>query len=166
MTTLRSCFIKDGTATAANSSPMSDGASAVVIASAEAVEKYGFKIMARIIGWADAAQVGMDFPTAPALAVPKALHMAGKSMEDVDFFEINEAFSVVAVANMKILGIERDKCNVYGGAVSRGHPLGCSGARVTGTLARILEKKGGKIGCASICNGGGGASAIVLEVAN
>ena len=160
---LRSAFIPNGTATAANSSSMSDGASALVIASAEAVEKYGFTILAKIIGYADAAQNGMDFPTAPSLAIPKALKMAGKSIEEVDFFEINEAFSVVALANNKILGLNVDKVNVYGGAVSRGHPLGCSGARITGSLAGILKKKGGRIGCASICNGGGGGSAIVLQ---
>ncbi|GAB5589439.1 erg10 [Umbelopsis nana] len=154
---------KNGTVTAPNSSPLSDGAAAIVLVSKEAAEKYGLPLLARIRGWADAAQAPNRFTTTPSIAVPKALKHAGVSAEEVDFYEINEAFSVVACANMKILNLSADKVNVFGGAVAMGHPLGCSGARVIATLLSVLKHKDGKIGAAGICNGGGGASAIVIE---
>jgi acetyl-CoA C-acetyltransferase len=154
---------KDGTVTPANASPLSDGAAAVVLASEEYVQKHGLKPIAKILGWGDAAQNPSKFTTAPALAMPKALKHAGIKQEDVDAFEINEAFSVVALANMKLLGISEEKVNLHGGAVALGHPLGASGARIVTTLLGVLREKKGKIGCAGICNGGGGASAIVIE---
>ncbi|PPJ58485.1 hypothetical protein CBER1_05583 [Cercospora berteroae] len=160
---LRSAFKKDGTVTAANASPLSDGAAATVLASEEYVQKHGLKPIAKILGWGDAAKNPSKFTTAPALAVPKALKHAGINQEDVDAFEINEAFSVVALANMKLLGVSEDKVNVHGGAVALGHPLGASGARIVTTLLGVLREKKGKIGVAGICNGGGGASAIVIE---
>ncbi|KAK5124162.1 hypothetical protein LTR85_001865 [Meristemomyces frigidus] len=152
-----------GTVTAANASPLSDGGAAVVLASEEYVQKHNLKPIAKILGWGDAAQNPSKFTTAPALAIPKALKHAGVKQEDVDAFEINEAFSVVALANMKLLGISEDKVNLHGGAVALGHPLGASGARIVTTLLGVLREKKGKIGCAGICNGGGGASAIVIE---
>jgi len=152
-----------GTVTAANASPLSDGAAAVVLASEEYVQKHNLKPIAKILGWGDAAQNPSKFTTAPALAIPKALKHAGIKHEDVDAFEINEAFSVVALANMKLLGLSEDKVNLHGGAVALGHPLGGSGARIVTTLLGVLREKKGKIGCAGICNGGGGASAIVVE---
>ncbi|KKY23622.1 putative acetyl- acetyltransferase ia [Diplodia seriata] len=152
-----------GTVTAANASPLSDGASAVVLASEEAVKKYNLKPIAKIRGWGDAAHAPNEFTTAPSLAMPKALKHAGLEIGVVDAFEINEAFSVVALANMKLCGISEDKVNLHGGAVALGHPLGCSGARIVTTLIGVLRQKGGKIGAAGICNGGGGASAIVIE---
>lgn len=161
--TLKPVFKKDGTVTAANASPLSDGAAAVVIASEEYVKKHNLKPIARILGWADAAKAPSKFTTAPSLAMPKALKHAGISQDDVDAFEINEAFSVVALANMKILGLPEDKVNLHGGAVALGHPLGASGARIVTTLLGVLKEKKGKIGCAGICNGGGGASSIVIE---
>ncbi|EMF10594.1 thiolase [Sphaerulina musiva SO2202] len=160
---LRSAFKKDGTVTAANASPLSDGAAATVLASEEYVQKHGLKPIAKILGWGDAAQNPSKFTTAPALAVPKALKHAGIKQEDVDAFEINEAFSVVALANMKLLGVTEDKVNLHGGAVALGHPLGASGARIVSTLLGVLREKKGKVGVAGICNGGGGASAIVIE---
>ncbi|KAF2217920.1 hypothetical protein CERZMDRAFT_89641 [Cercospora zeae-maydis SCOH1-5] len=160
---LRSAFKKDGTVTAANASPLSDGAAATVLASEEYVQKHGLKPIAKILGWGDAAQNPSKFTTAPALAVPKALKHAGIKQEDVDAFEINEAFSVVALANMKLLGVSEDKVNLHGGAVALGHPLGASGARIVSTLLGVLREKKTKIGVAGICNGGGGASAIVIE---
>ncbi|KAM3419887.1 hypothetical protein BST61_g3211 [Cercospora zeina] len=160
---LRSAFKKDGTVTAANASPLSDGAAATVLASEEYVQKHGLKPIAKILGWGDAAQNPSKFTTAPALAVPKALKHAGIKQEDVDAFEINEAFSVVALANMKLLGVTEDKVNLHGGAVALGHPLGASGARIVSTLLGVLREKKSKIGVAGICNGGGGASAIVIE---
>ncbi|CAK1363758.1 Acetyl-CoA acetyltransferase IA [Cercospora beticola] len=160
---LRSAFKKDGTVTAANASPLSDGAAATVLASEEYVQKHGLKPIAKILGWGDAAKNPSKFTTAPALAVPKALKHAGINQEDVDAFEINEAFSVVALANMKLLGVSEDKVNIHGGAVALGHPLGASGARIVTTLLGVLREKKGKIGVAGICNGGGGASAIVIE---
>lgn len=153
----------DGTVTAANASPLSDGASALVLASEEYVKKSGAKPIAKILGWGDAAQNPSKFTTAPALAIPKALKHAGIEQSTIDAFEINEAFSVVALANMKILGISEDKVNLHGGAVALGHPLGASGARIVTTLLGVLREKKGKIGCAGICNGGGGASAIIVE---
>lgn len=161
--TLKPVFKKDGTVTAANASPLSDGAAAVVIASEEYVQKHNLKPIAKILGWADAAKAPSKFTTAPSLAMPKALKHAGISQDDVDAFEINEAFSVVALANMKILGLQEEKVNLHGGAVALGHPLGASGARIVTTLLGVLKEKKGKIGCAGICNGGGGASSIVIE---
>lgn len=155
---------KGGSVTAANASPLSDGAAALVLVSEAALKEYNLTPMAKIVGWGDAAHAPNKFTTAPALAIPKALSHAGLKSEDVDYYEINEAFSVVALANMKLLGINEDKVNVHGGAVALGHPLGGSGARIVTTLLGVLREKKGKIGCAGICNGGGGASAIVVEM--
>jgi acetyl-CoA C-acetyltransferase len=149
--------------TPANASPLSDGAAAVVLVSEAALKKHNLKPMAKILGWGDAAQNPSKFTTAPALAMPKALKHAGVDISAVDAFEINEAFSVVALANMKLLGITEDKVNLHGGAVALGHPLGASGARIVTTLLGVLKEKKGKIGCVGICNGGGGASALVVE---
>ncbi|KAL0078722.1 Thiolase, N-terminal domain-containing protein [Phycomyces blakesleeanus] len=161
---VRPAFVpKDGTVTAPNSSPLSDGAAAIVLVSKDAAEKYGLTLIAKISGWADAAQAPARFTTSPSLAIPKAIKHAGLKESDISFYEINEAFSVVACANAKILGLPADKVNVWGGAVAMGHPLGCSGARVIVTLTSVLKQKGGKYGVAGICNGGGGASAIVIE---
>ncbi|KAI9687240.1 MAG: erg10, acetyl-CoA C-acetyltransferase [Bathelium mastoideum] len=166
-TTLRPAFLPTdpaATVTAANASPLSDGGAALVLCSAGYLSSHpGIKPIARILGWGDAAQEPAKFTTAPALAIPKALKHAGVPADRVDAFEINEAFSVVALANMKILGLSEEKVNVHGGAVALGHPLGASGARIVTTLLGVLREKGGKIGCAGICNGGGGASAIVVE---
>lgn len=156
-------FKKDGTCTAANSSPLSDGSAAIVLASAEAVKKHGLKPIAKILGWGDAACAPVQFTTAPSLAVPIALKHAGVSEKDCDFHEINEAFSVVALANAKLLNLDLDKVNQFGGAVAMGHPLGASGARIIATLTSVLERKGGKIGTASICAGGGTASCVVIQ---
>jgi len=160
---LRPAFSKDGTVTAANASTINDGAAAVVLMSEEKAKELGLTPLATIKGYADAAQEPEWFTTAPAKALPKALDRAGVSIEDIDFFEFNEAFSVVGLANMKILGLNDTNVNVNGGAVSLGHPLGCSGARITITLLNILEQNNAKLGAAAICNGGGGASSIVLE---
>ncbi|MCB0662747.1 MAG: acetyl-CoA C-acyltransferase [Saprospiraceae bacterium] len=160
---LRAAFTKEGTVTAANASTINDGAAAFILASKEAVEKYGLKPVAKIIGYADAAQQPEWFTTAPVLAAPLALKRAGLKLEDIDYFEVNEAFSVVTMAFYKELGIPHEKVNVFGGAVSLGHPLGCSGARIVVTLNNVLDHKGGKYGLAAICNGGGGASAMVIE---
>jgi len=160
---LRPAFTKDGTVTAANASTINDGAAALVLMSKEKAESLGLKIVATIKGFADAAHEPEWFTTAPAKALPKALDKAGISIKDVDYFEFNEAFSVVGLANMKLLGLDDSKVNVNGGAVSLGHPLGCSGARIIVTLLNVLEQNNGKIGAAAICNGGGGASAIVIE---
>ncbi|WP_372938043.1 acetyl-CoA C-acyltransferase [Seonamhaeicola sp.] len=160
---LRPAFTKDGTVTAANASTINDGAAAMVLMSKEKANELGLKPLATIKSYADAAHEPEWFTTAPAKALPKALNKAGIDIKDVDFFEFNEAFSVVGLANMKILGLNDSKVNVHGGAVSLGHPLGCSGARIIVTLLNILEQNNGKIGAAAICNGGGGASAIVLE---
>ncbi|KAL7315704.1 erg10, acetyl-CoA C-acetyltransferase [Mucor circinelloides] len=154
---------KNGSVTAPNSSPLSDGASALIIASKEAVEKYNLPVIAKISGWGEAAQAPARFTTSPALAVPKAIKHAGLTAEDISFYEINEAFSVVACANKKILNLSADKVNVWGGAVAMGHPLGCSGARIITTLSSVLKSNDGKYGVAAVCNGGGGASAIVIE---
>nr|MBT4215877.1 acetyl-CoA C-acyltransferase [Bacteroidota bacterium] len=156
---LRPVFKKDGTVTAANASTLNDGASAVVLMSASKAAELGLDPIARITGYADAAQEPEWFTTAPAKALPKALAKAGITMDAVDFFEFNEAFSVVGLANMKLLGLDAAKVNVHGGAVSLGHPLGASGARIITTLIGVLQQNGGKIGAAAICNGGGGASA-------
>lgn len=160
---LKPVFEKDGTVTAANASTMNDGASALVLMSKEKADALGLKPIAKILGFADAAQDPLWFTTAPALAIPKAIKHAGISAKDVDFYEINEAFSAVAIANQRELDIDPEKLNVYGGAVSLGHPLGASGARIITTLNSVLHQESGKIGVAGICNGGGGASAIVIE---
>lgn len=154
---------KNGTVTAANASPLSDGAAAFVLVSEEKLKELGLKPIAKILGWGDAAHQPSKFTTAPALAIPKALKHAGISQDKVDYFEINEAFSVVALANMKLLGLSPDNVNVHGGAVALGHPLGGSGARIVSTLLGVLREKKAKVGVAGICNGGGGASAIVVE---
>jgi len=161
--TLKPAFTKDGSITAANSSPLSDGATAVVLMSGDEVKKRGLKPIAKIIGYGDAAQTPELFSTSPSLAIPKALKMAGLTIDQVDAFEINEAFSVVALANAKILNVPIEKVNLWGGAVALGHALGNSGARITVTLSSILKVNGFRYGVAAICNGGGGASAIVLE---
>ncbi len=160
---LRPAFSKDGTVTAANASTINDGAAAVVLMSAAKAKELGISPMAKIKSYADAAHEPKWFTTAPAKALPKALDKAGISIDDVDFFEFNEAFSVVGLANMKLLGLKDTNVNVNGGAVSLGHPLGCSGARILVTLLNVLEQNNAKLGAAAICNGGGGASAMVLE---
>lgn len=160
---LRPAFTKEGTVTAANASTINDGASALVIASEEAVQKYGLQPIARIVSFADAAHEPEWFTTAPTKAAPLALQRGGLQLSDVDYFEVNEAFSVVTMAFNKELNISDEIVNVNGGSVSLGHPLGASGARITTTLAHVLRNRDGAIGCATLCNGGGGASAIVLE---
>ena len=160
---LRPAFDKEGTITAANASTLNDGASALVLASKEAVEKHGLTPIAKIVSYADAAQAPEWFTTAPSIAVPKALAKAGLSTENVDYWEFNQAFSVVGLANAKILGLDAAKVDVNGGAVALGHPLGNSGSRVVVTLINVLKQNSGKIGGAAICNGGGGASAIIIE---
>jgi acetyl-CoA C-acetyltransferase len=161
--TLRSVFKANGTVTPANASPLTDGAAAVVLVSEEKLKELGLKPIAKILGWGDAAQNPSKFTTAPALAIPKALKHAGVDIGAIDAFEINEAFSVVALANMKLLGITEEKVNLHGGAVGLGHPLGASGARIVATLLGVLKQKGGKVGCVGICNGGGGATSLVIE---
>ncbi|MFE3872389.1 acetyl-CoA C-acyltransferase [Flavobacterium sp. ZS1P70] len=161
--TLNPAFTKDGTVTAANSSTINDGAAAIILMSEEKAISLGLKPLAYIRSYADAAQEPKWFTTSPSKAIPKALEKAGLAISDVDYFEFNEAFAVVGLANAKILGLEDTKVNVNGGAVSLGHPLGCSGARIIVTLLNVLEQNNGKIGAAAICNGGGGASAIVIE---
>ncbi|WP_418513178.1 acetyl-CoA C-acyltransferase [Corallibacter sp.] len=160
---LRPAFTKDGTVTAANASTINDGAGAMVLMSKEKAEELGLKPLATIKSYADAAHEPEWFTTAPAKALPKALDKANISIDDVDYFEFNEAFSVVGLANMKILGLSDKNVNVNGGAVSLGHPLGCSGVRILITLLNVLEQNDAKIGAAAICNGGGGASAVVIE---
>ncbi|MDZ4844566.1 MAG: acetyl-CoA C-acyltransferase [Chitinophagales bacterium] len=161
--TIKPAFDKAGTITAANASKINDGAAAVVLMSGEKVKELGIKPLAKILSYADAAQEPEMFTTTPSKAMPKALQKAGLKISDVDFFEINEAFAVVALANIKEMDLNPDKVNVFGGAVALGHPVGMSGTRITMALISALNKKGGKIGCAGICNGGGGASAIVIE---
>jgi acetyl-CoA C-acetyltransferase len=160
---LRPAFSKDGTVTAANASTINDGAAALVLMSEEKAHELGLEVLAYIKSYADAAQEPKYFTTAPAKALPIALDKAGVTKDQIDYFEFNEAFSVVGLANMKILGLNDSNVNVYGGAVSLGHPLGCSGARILCTLLSTLQQEGGKLGAAAICNGGGGASAMVLE---
>ncbi len=160
---LKPVFEKDGTVTAANASTMNDGASALVLMSKEKMEELGLKPLAKIRGFADAATDPLWFTTAPALAIPKAIKHAGLTEADIDYYEINEAFAAVALANQRQLNLDNDKLNVFGGAVSLGHPLGASGARIITTLNSVLHQKSGKIGVAAICNGGGGASALVIE---
>lgn len=162
---LKSAFIKDGTVTAANASTMNDGAAALVLMSKEKADELGIKPLAIIKSYADAEQAPEWFTTTPSLAIPKAVAKAGLTMKDIDFVELNEAFSVVGIANTQKLGLDPAKVNVHGGAVSIGHPLGCSGARIIVTLINVLKQQGGKLGAAGICNGGGGASAMVIELA-
>ena len=159
---LRTVFQKDGTVTAASSSKMSDGAAAVVLMSKEKAYSLGLKPLAKIIGFADAEQASEWFTTSPAKAIPKAILNAGLKKEDISFYEINEAFAVVSLVNEKLLGLDAAKVNVNGGAVSLGHPLGCSGARILVTLINVLKQNKAKYGVAGICNGGGGASAMVI----
>lgn len=161
---LRPAFSTDGTVTAANASTLSDGASALVLVSSEKLAELGLSPLAEITSWADAAREPARFTLAPSLAIPKALKRAGLDVAGVDYWELNEAFSVVAAANAKIVGIPMDKINVFGGGVSQGHPLGSSGSRIVVTLISVLRKRQGKVGCAAVCNGGGGASSIVLKV--
>jgi acetyl-CoA C-acetyltransferase len=160
---LRAVFTKDGTVTAANASTINDGAAALVLMSKEKAEQLGLKPIAKIRGFADAAQDPMWFTTTPSLAIPKALHHAGVDAQHVDYYEINEAFSAVALANNIKLALDPEKVNVNGGAVALGHPLGASGARIITTLINVLKQNSAAIGTAAICNGGGGASAIVIE---
>eukprot|EP01098_Paradermamoeba_levis_P002889 TRINITY_DN1371_c0_g1_i1.p1 TRINITY_DN1371_c0_g1~~TRINITY_DN1371_c0_g1_i1.p1 ORF type:complete len:413 (-),score=161.38 TRINITY_DN1371_c0_g1_i1:141-1328(-) len=161
--TLKPAFDPSGSITAANASSINDGASALILMSEEKAKALGLKPLARIRGYADAERAPSEFTIAPALAAPKALKAAKLDIKDVDFWEINEAFSVVALANMEIMKLDHARVNVNGGAVAIGHPIGCSGARIITTLVHVLKEKNGKIGCATICNGGGGASAIVIE---
>nr|WP_321223163.1 acetyl-CoA C-acyltransferase [uncultured Psychroserpens sp.] len=160
---LRPAFTKDGTVTAANASTINDGAGAIILMSKEKAEELGLTPLATIKSYADAAQEPKWFTTAPAKALPKALDKAGLSLNDVDYFEFNEAFAVVGLANMKILGLNDSNVNVNGGAVSLGHPLGCSGVRIIITLLSVLQQNNANVGAAAICNGGGGASAMVIK---
>ncbi len=160
---LRPAFTKDGTVTAANASTMNDGAAALVLMSKEKADAMGIKPIAKLRGYADAEQAPEWFTTSPSLAVPKAVAKAGLKMEDISYYELNEAFSVVGIVNMQKMNLSADQVNVNGGAVALGHPLGCSGARIIATLISVLEQNGAKYGAAGICNGGGGASAVVIE---
>lgn len=160
---LKPAFQKDGTVTAANASTMNDGAAAVVLMSSAKADELGIKPLAIIRSYADAEQAPEWFTTTPSLAVPKAVKKAGLTLDDMDFIELNEAFSVVGIANIQKMRLDANKVNVHGGAVSLGHPLGCSGARIVVTLINVLKQNGGKLGVAGICNGGGGASAMVIE---
>jgi acetyl-CoA C-acetyltransferase len=160
---LKPTFQSDGTITAANASNLNDGAAALILASKEAVEKHNLKPIAKIIAYADAALAPEWFTIAPAEAIKKALRIANLTLNDIDFFEINEAYAAVVLANQQILGIDSKKVNVYGGAVAMGHPLGASGARIMCTLTSVLNQEGGKYGIAAICNGGGGASAVIIQ---
>ena len=160
---LKPVFSKEGTVTAANASTMNDGAAAVVLMSKEKMESLGLKPLAKIVSYADAEQAPEWFTTTPSLALPKAVAKAGKQMSDLEFVELNEAFSVVGIVNMQKMGLDAAKVNVNGGAVSLGHPLGCSGARIIVSLIHILKQNNAKLGGAGICNGGGGASAMVIE---
>jgi acetyl-CoA C-acetyltransferase len=161
--TLRPAFTKDGTATAANSSTMNDGASAVVLMSLDKANELGLKPIAKVLAYADAEQAPEWFTTSPSLAVPLAVSKAGLTMEEIDFFELNEAFAVVCLANAQKMNIPDAKMNIYGGAISLGHPLGSSGSRIIATLMNVLAKNNGRYGVVGICNGGGGASAMVFE---
>jgi len=160
---LRPAFNKEGTVTAANASTINDGASSLVLASEEAVKRLGLKPIAKILAFADAAQAPEWFTTTPPKAANKALKMAGMELSDIDYFEVNEAFSVVTMAFNQDMGLEEDKVNVFGGAVSLGHPLGASGARIVTTLNNVLHQKDASVGLAAICNGGGGASSMIIE---
>ncbi len=163
---LKPVFTKEGTVTAANASTINDGAAAVILMSKEKAQELGLKPIAKILGFADAAQDPMWFTTTPSIAIPKAMKAAGVDAKNVGYYEINEAFSAVAIANNMKLGLDPEKVNVNGGAVALGHPLGASGARITITLANVLKQNNASIGVAGICNGGGGASAIVIERLN
>jgi acetyl-CoA C-acetyltransferase len=160
---LRPVFDKEGSVTAANASTLNDGASALILASAEAVEKYNLKPIAKVVGYGDAAHEPEWFTTAPSKAVPVALKKANLAIADIDYWELNQAFAVVGLANIKKLGLDASKVDVNGGAVSLGHPLGNSGSRIIVTLINVLKQNGGKYGAAGICTGGGGASAMVIE---
>ncbi|MGJ1446895.1 acetyl-CoA C-acyltransferase [Sphingobacterium spiritivorum] len=160
---LKPAFKKDGTITAANASTISDGAAALLLVSEEKVKEWGLNPLAEIVAYADAEQAPEWFTTTPSIATEKVLKKAGLSLSDIDYFEFNEAFSVVALANAKLLNIPAEKVNVYGGAVSLGHPLGCSGARILVTLTSVLQQEQGQYGLAAICNGGGGASAVIIK---
>ncbi len=160
---LRPVFTKEGTVTAANASTINDGAAALILASEDMVKKHQLKPLARIVAYADGAHEPEWFTTAPSIAAEKALKRAGLSIGDIDFFEVNEAFAVVTLAFNKYFGVSEDKVNIYGGGVSLGHPLGCSGARIITTLTTVLAQNKGKYGLAALCNGGGGASAIIIE---
>ncbi|MCA1801972.1 MAG: acetyl-CoA C-acyltransferase [Rhodothermaceae bacterium] len=161
---LRPVFEKEGTVTAANASSINDGAAALLVMSREKADELGMKPLARILSQASTAKAPEWFTTAPSDAIPRALERAGRKISDIDLFEINEAFSVVSLANNSLLGLDPAKVNIHGGAVSMGHPIGCSGARILVTLLHALKRTGGKLGCAGICNGGGGASAMVVEM--
>ena len=163
---LKPVFQKDGTVTAANASTINDGAAAMLLMSAEKAKSLGLKPLARILSYADAEQAPEWFTTTPSVAIPRAVQKAGLKMSDIGFFEINEAFSVVSLANMQLMNLDASKVNVNGGAVSLGHPLGCSGARILVTLINVLKQNGARYGAAGICNGGGGASAMVIESLN
>jgi acetyl-CoA C-acetyltransferase len=163
ISTLKPAFLKDGTVTAANASSMNDGAAAVILVSEEKLKQLELQPMARILSYADAEQAPEWFTTSPSIAVPKAIQKAGLKMSDIDYWELNEAFSVVGIENMKRMDLDPAKVNLHGGAVSLGHPLGCSGARIIVTLLYILKQQKAKYGAAGICNGGGGASAMVIE---
>jgi acetyl-CoA C-acetyltransferase len=163
---LSAVFDEQGTITAANASNLSDGASAVLLATKEAVQKHALEPLAKIISYADAAQAPEWFTTSPSIAIPKALKQADLTKDGIDFFEINEAYAAVAIANQRILKLRNDKVNVYGGAIALGHPLGASGARILCTLLSVLRQEGGRYGVAAICKGGGGASAMVVENLN
>lgn len=160
---LRAAFKKDGTITAANASSLNDGAAALVVMSGAKAQALGLTPLAKIRGFADAAQKPVEFTIAPSKAVPLAVHNAGLSLQDIEYHEINEAFSVVALANMRLMGLDHARVNVNGGAVAIGHPVGVSGARIVGSLIHILQERDATFGCASICNGGGGAGALVIE---
>jgi len=160
---LKPVFDKEGTVTAANASTINDGAAALVLVSKKKLNELKIEPIARIVSFSDAAQEPIWFTTTPALAIPKALRLGKIDKKDVDYYEINEAFSVVVLANNKLLDLDPERVNVFGGAVALGHPLGCSGARITTTLINVLQQKKSKIGVAGICNGGGGASALVIE---
>jgi acetyl-CoA C-acetyltransferase len=162
---LKPAFSKDGTVTAGNASTMNDGAAALVLMSKEKANELGIKPIAKIISYADAEQAPEKFTTTPSLAVPRAVKKAGLKMSDIDYYELNEAFSVVGVANIKLMSLDPSKVNVNGGAVSLGHPLGASGARIIISLINVLKQNNGKYGAAGICNGGGGASAMVIQLA-
>jgi len=163
---LKPVFEENGTITAANASNINDGAAAILLASKESVEKYDLKPLAKIIAYADASQEPEWFTTSPAIAIQKALKQAQMAINDIDYFEINEAYAAVVLANQEILGIAKNKINIYGGAVAMGHPLGASGARILCTLISVLSQEGGKYGVAAICNGGGGATAVIIENLN
>jgi acetyl-CoA C-acetyltransferase len=163
MPALKAAFTKEGTVTAANASTLNDGAAALVLMSGARVASLGLKPLARVLGFADAAQDPMWFTTTPSIAIPRALKNAGVAATDVSYYEINEAFSAVAIANNRKLGLDPSMVNVNGGAVALGHPLGASGARILATLIRVLKQNNGSLGVAGICNGGGGASAMVIE---